>query len=115
VENHLTLAIQIVQLNFKLRPWPWYGVSWLLQFAKYPEQRLSRAAQAIEDFPAAPMRLDELCCPQPREVGRDRSGAQAELVGELGRGGWHGSDVFEYRRSSGAKGGFQRRPIGHRG
>ena len=69
VENDLTLAIQIGQLNFKLRPWPRYGASWLLQFAKDPEQRLARAAQAIEDFPAAPMWLDELCSPQPREVG----------------------------------------------
>src|SRR5215203_764900 len=103
VENHLTVATQIVYLKFKLRSWPRYGASWLLQFAEDPEQHLARAAQAIEDFPAAPMRLDELCWPQ------------AELVGELGRGARHGSEAFEYRRSSGTKGGFQRCPIGHRG
>ena len=48
-------------------------------FAGYPEQRFAGVAKVVVDPPVAAVGLDQFGCLEPREVGRDRGGAQAEL------------------------------------
>jgi hypothetical protein len=80
--------------------------------AEDAEQRLARAAQAVVDPLAAAVRLDQSGCLEPREVGRDRRGAQAELVGEFGCGARCGEKALQHGRPPRAQGCLQRRTVG---
>jgi hypothetical protein len=87
----------------------------LRQFVEYTQQRLAGTTEAIVDSPAVAVGLYELCGFEPREMRRDCGGAQAESVGELGRGRGHGEERLQDGRPSGSHGGLQRRTVGRRG
>src|SRR5918997_6475902 len=99
------------------RPAPARSSAWPLctarvglpRFSKETEQRLAGAAQAVVHPLAAAVGLDEPGDLEPREVGRDGGGAEAELPGQLCGGAGH-RKLLEDGGPSSAEGGVERRP-----